>query len=127
MILANAFCDANPTMAAIIPAPANNAVPNDFRNGIFIKIKMMAREKIIKGIAFFKKEKFVGSLFIICEYFLMEDLSVFLNIMERIRCHYNCSNNKNKIIYIIPVYIYHTFGLNNFIKLIDFLNYIMKI
>ena len=30
----NAFCEAKPTTTAIIPAPANRAVPIDFKYGI---------------------------------------------------------------------------------------------
>ena len=48
MIFENAFCEANPKIAANTPAPAKRAVPNDLKKGILLKIKNKAIEKIIK-------------------------------------------------------------------------------
>jgi hypothetical protein len=82
IIFEKAFWDANPIMAAMIPAPAKRAVPNVFNGGISIKMKIMAAVKMINVMEFFRNEKLVGSALNRDEYFFIKILRAFLNMIE---------------------------------------------
>jgi hypothetical protein len=83
IIFEKAFCEANPIITTIIPAPANNAVPRERKKGIFRKINIIAIEKIIKLTEFFRNKKFVGFTFKRSEYLMMKSFINLFNTVER--------------------------------------------
>lgn len=93
-IFAKTFCEANPMVAAKIPAPAKIPLPISFNSGVKRKIIIMAITIIINVTLFFKNTNFVGSSFKSSERFLIARERIFLKIVD---------NTKENI--IIPITI----------------------